>query len=224
MRRASVLGYTTARCVLSWAPVWVVFFLIISIGYPSGNPAPSSLKFGAAILVPISAWMAVATFRGEDPVQAAAHGLHYGNPTGYRLLVSVSSFLASIAVLPVSLLWALARAPRIAHTSPEFLIMVKLVIMALVAGVAGAAVGTAIGTWLTRPIVERGSTGFIVGGVLGIGLIAIPRIPPVRLLTDVIITTPSVARAGETVLVTLASLVVAGAASWLAAVTVRRRT
>lgn len=226
MSNASVIGYTAARsALLAWAPVWVVFFLIIAIGYVSGSHAAGSLEFGAAILVPISAWMAVATFRGEDPVQSATHGLQHGNPTGYRILVSGSSFLASLAVMPLSLLWALARAPRLPHLSPLFLIM------ALLAQVAAVAVGTAIGSWLTRPIVERQSTGFIVGGVVGIGLIAIPRVPPVRLLTDVIIkapssgavAVPSTTRVVEAVLITLASLIVAAVACWLAAAYARHR-
>lgn len=226
MPNASVIGYTAARsALLAWAPVWVVFFLIIAIGYVSGSHAASSLEFGAAILVPISAWMAVATFRGEDPVQVATHGLHHGSPTGYRFLVSASSFLASLAVMPLSLLWALVRSPRSPQISPLFLIM------ALLAQIAGAAVGTAIGSWLTRPIVERQSTGFIVGGVVGISLIAIPRMPPIRLLTDTIINAPSSGtavapasiRVVEAVLITLASLIIAAAACRLAGVFARQR-
>jgi len=123
------------------------------------------------------------------------------------------------------LLWALVRAPQSPHISPLFLIM------ALLAQIAGAAVGTAIGSWLTRPIIERQSTGFIVGGVLGIGLIAIPRVPPIRLLTDVIINVPSSGTGGtasgirviEAIVITLASLAVAAAACWLAGVFARRR-
>ncbi|GAB3923816.1 hypothetical protein GCM10011575_02100 [Microlunatus endophyticus] len=226
MPNVSVIGYTAARSVLpAWTPVWVVFFLVIAIGYASGSHAAASLEFGAAILVPISAWMAVATFRGEDPIQAATHGLHHGNPTGYRFLVSASAFLASLAVLPISLLLALLRAPRYPHISPLFLIM------ALLAQVAGAAIGTAIGTWLTRPIIERASTGFIVGGVVGISLIAIPNMPPIRLLTDVIIrapasgtiAAPSGVRVIEAVLITLGSLIIAAAACWLAGAFARRR-
>lgn len=217
MRTISVMIFTTARCApfLAWPPVWVLFFLIISIGYVSGAPAVDSLDVGAAVLLPISIWMAIATFRGEDPIQAGTHGLHYGSPTGYRFLLSATSFVASVAVLPLSLGYALLRAP-----SPPGTVML---IMALLTQVAAAATGTAVGSWLSRPFVERQSTAFVLGLVFSVGLIAVPRIPPVRLLTDVITVPGTGAALVECVAAVAGTLLAAGIACWAAGLVARHR-
>jgi hypothetical protein len=210
MRTVSVMVYTAARCApfLSWPPIWVTFLLIISIGYVSGAPAADSLDVGAALLVPVSTWMAMATFRGEDPVQSGTHALHYGSRAGYRFMLSVTSFVASIAVLPLSLGYAWLRAPSAPDT--------PMVIMALLTQFVAAATGTAIGSWLTRPFVERQSTAFVLGLGISVGLVAVPRIPPVRLLTDVITVTPGGGHLLQTVAVLIITLVAAGSACWAA--------
>jgi hypothetical protein len=210
--------YTAARCApfLSWPPVWVTFLLIISIGYVSGAPAVDSLNVGAAVLVPIATWMAIATFRGEDPVQAGTHALHYGGTAGYRLMLSATSFVASIAPLPLSLGYAWLRAPSAPDT--------PMVIMALLTQLAAAATGTAIGSWLTRPLVERQSTVFVLGLAISIGMVAVPRIPPVRLLTDVITVSADHGHLPQTVVVLVLTLAAAGSACWAAGLQSRRLT
>jgi hypothetical protein len=182
-----------------WVPPWLVYLLIVAIAYPPDTPALGSLSLGAIVLLPISAWLCLATLNSESDQQSASMAALAGGVVTYRMLVLVSALCAALALVPFSILYALLH-----NAGP---LPVGDVVAAVLAHGVSAAVGTTIGALVGRP------------------LIAIPHLPPVRLMVELLksahLHTGDVIVSGAT---TAATLVGAAIVCWGSAVFSRRRT
>jgi hypothetical protein len=215
----SVLRYTASRCALSqvWVPPWLVYLLIVAIAYPPNTPALGSLSLGAIVLLPISAWLCLATLNSESEQQSASMAALAGGVVTYRMLVLVSALCAALALVPFSILYALLH-----NAGP---LPVGDVVAAVLAHGVSAAVGTTIGALVARPLIARVGFALVWSCLLVVALIAIPHLPPVRLMVELLksahLHTGDVIVSGAT---TAATLVGAAIVCWGSAVFSRRRT
>lgn len=174
----SVLRYTASRCGLSqvWVPPWLVYLFIVVIAYPPNTPAVGSLSIGVLMLLPVSAWLCLATLNSESEQQSASMAALAGGVVIYRMLVLASALCAALALIPFSILYGLLH-----NAGP---LSVDYVIAAVLAHGVSAAVGTTIGAVVARPLVARVGFALVWSCLLIVVLIAIPHLPPVRLMVE----------------------------------------
>ena len=178
MNVLSLLRYTTSRCALSqvWVPPWVAFVLLIAVSYPSGAAALGSISLGIVILLVTSTWIGLATVNSESASQRASLAAAHGGVVRYRLITLLSAALASGLLIPLSVSWAVINDP--ARPSPAELTAAVLGHLVVVAtGIAVAAV-------VSRPLVDRTGHAFVLAALILVVLVAVPHLPPVRLMVE----------------------------------------
>lgn len=147
-----------------------------------GDPGPPPVPWAATALVtyPVAAWFALVVAHVEDPVRrtltaSAAGG--WGPLAGGTLLVALAGdvVLVAVAVLWPVLLGGYAYPP-------------VTVLLGVVAHVATAVTGTAVGLLCARPVVTRIGRSVLLGVTVVVVTAVQPWLPPVgtavRALSD----------------------------------------
>ncbi|PJJ62183.1 hypothetical protein [Compostimonas suwonensis] len=215
----SDVRYTVTRCSLSqlWVPPWLVFLLAIAIAYPPQAPAVDSLSLGAILLLPVSAWLALATLNSEPASQKASLGAAQGGPVRHRIALLLGALLAALALAPLSIVYAYLHDPSGLQAGG--------LMLAILAHLVACITGVTIAAALSRPLVQRIGFTLVWALLIVLALITIPHLPPLRLTIE-LLETPD-AGAPEllvAVLVTLATAVAAGLLWWWTSILAKRRS
>lgn len=175
-----LLRYTAARCSLSqvWAPPWIAFVLIIAVSYPSGAAASGSVSLGVVILLMVATWIGLATINSESASQRASLAAQQGGAVRYRVAELLSAALASIVLTPLSIGFALINDP--ARPSAAQLTV------AVLAHLIAAMTGVTLSALISRPLINRAGYALLLSVGLLVVLIAVPGLPPVRQVVDVL--------------------------------------
>jgi hypothetical protein len=215
----SVIGYTVHRCSFSqvWAPPWILFLLAIAIAYPPSSPPLGSLDLGGALLLPVATWLSLATLNSDPGSNQAAMAGLVGGLVRYRLAVVASALIATLALVPLSVGWAVLRGST-PLSAPELLVAVEDHAVSAVAGVV-------IGAMVARPLVTRRGFALMGALLLIVLLLAVPRLPPVRSMIE-LLESPSITghQSAEAAVVTVTTLVGAALALWATSALARIRS
>jgi hypothetical protein len=171
-----------------------------------GDPGPAPTPWAASALAayPVAAWLALVVANVEDPVQrtvtAAAAGGR-GRVTAGTVLVALAGDLVMVAV---AVLW-----PNVVS---HYDYVTGVLGLGVVAHLACAAAGTAVGLLCARPVVRRIGWSFCVAAVVVTVTAVQPWLPPVGTAVHALTAggTPPVGSA----VTALAAVGVAAAVSW----------
>jgi hypothetical protein len=212
-----LVRYTVARCALSqyWAPPWLVFLLVIAIAYPPGGDGLDSLTIGATLLLPIGAWIGLATLGSESSAQQATVAATAGGPGRYRFGALGAATLAALALVPFSVAWALVQSGGVVDGLS--------VAMAVLAHVVSAVIGVSIAAALSRPLVRRPGYVLLWSLLTVVALVIVPHLPPIRLAIELLEAGPSVPGLLATIGITVGAIGLSGAVWWWTSVLAVRR-
>jgi hypothetical protein len=216
----SVIRYTAARCTFSqlWAPPWVVYLLVIAIAYPPGGRVLDSLSIGSALLLPVAAWIGLATLGSETAAQQASVAAAAGGPVRYRIGALGAATLAALALVPFSIAWALVQSHGAAGADGT------AVAMAVLAHVSAALMGVSIAAALSRPLVRRPGFVLLWALLVVVALVVVPHLPPVRLSVELLEAGASTPGLLACIGIALGTAALAGAVWWWTSVLSSRRS
>ncbi|MFJ6212606.1 ABC transporter [Streptomyces sp. NPDC092296] len=196
-----------------WLPPFLVYALVMGIGVESGQPVLDSLGFGAALLVPVTAWYARCCLTAE-PAAARACVAAVVGPRRVQLAQLLAALVAGVvlAVLGIAGVWLLGGPPasggRPVGAGPV-----------LVAGVLGslAAVltGLGAGALCNRPVLRSPAYGIPLSLGLSVALLVATG-SPANAAIRALVAGASTGRLGQPVLPLLGAAVFAAAAVWVA--------
>lgn len=189
---------------------------MIAVSYPSGAAALGSISLGIVGLLVIGTWIGLATINSEPSLQGAAVAALQGGVVRYRLALSLSAALAVLALTPLSIGFA-------AINDPAHLTAAELTV-AVLAHLTAALTGVSVGAVVSRPLVNRAGYAFLLAIAVLVVLVAVPGLPPVRLMIE-LLQAPNFGSEGlsSAVLTTIGTSLAAGLAWWSSATLAGRR-
>jgi hypothetical protein len=174
VRTLAAARYLLARLALGQAalvPV-VAFGAVLAVLF-GGDPGPPPAPWAASALAayPVAAWLAVLVAHVEDPAERSAtlaDAAGVARVTAGTLLVALAADVL-LAVLAVA--WPVVVT---AYRYPP-----AMLLTALLAHLATAATGTAVGLLCARPLIRRTGATFVVAGVVLVVTGVQRSLPPV---------------------------------------------
>lgn len=160
----ALLAYQTELFVRSqrWLPPLVLYAAFLAVGVQWGQPLLDALGYAAAALLPVTAWLVRICVCGEPP--AARHCTAAAAGPGRVHLASVlTALLAACALGAVATLYAVAVSdPRSSEGNVEVPVP-QAAGAGLLAVVACALFGTAVGALCNRPVLNSTGVGVPAG-------------------------------------------------------------
>lgn len=211
----AIARYALADYLLSqrFLPPLVTYlgFLAIMYAFPPGPILPA-YGLTAALILPISAWLAITLHNAEDPLQATVTLV---NGDGYRrvLLGKTIVAVASLVALTVTaLVW-----PMVSHAQ---LYAPGDVTAGFIAHLTCGLTGIALGTCCTRPIIKRQGYAFAIGFSISMAGLVGRFLTPANETIQLLNAAPPRPPAGELLLLATGSVVMlllaAALATWIA--------
>ncbi|MFJ2866991.1 ABC transporter [Kitasatospora sp. NPDC087314] len=206
----------------AWLPPFLTYALLLVVGVTAGNPLLGDLGYGAAVLLPVSAWY-VRSVLGAEPPAARACLVAAAGPLRVHLGALLAALTAGLvlAVAEVAALWWLSGTvanPGVERQPPAG--------SALAAGLLTAVVcvllGVLAGVLATRPVLMRPQYGIALALALATVALVAPASPAnaaVRVLVSAARTGRVAAPWGE---LPLAAALLAAAVAGTAALAGRR--
>lgn len=176
----SAVRYYAFGCIAShrWFPPALAYGLALTVTYAPGGPSLPTLTTGAAVLLPIAAWLTVSTVRFEDPSQAAVTAAALGGVGRARLSTLLAALLGSFALVVVSLVAAYLSNPA----DFDALAVGAGLLMHLLT----AAAGVALGSLCAPPVIRRPGWTVVLLLLATTGFLVTPDTPPMRALLDLV--------------------------------------
>lgn len=172
----STVRYTGTGCIRSqrWIPPAVIYGVALALSSPAGSPSLPTLAGNAAILLPIAAWLTVATLNYEDPSQAAITASSAGGVVRAQTAKLLAALAGSMSLAVISIAAAYPLHPT--HFG------LRVVGVGLLMHFLTALGGVGIGSLCARPVIRSpGATITLV--LLGVvTTLAVPHLPPVLAL------------------------------------------
>jgi hypothetical protein len=185
-----------------WLPPFITFVVICLVnlamdGAAPGNALPTFADAGAALL-PIAIWMTVIVGNCEDPVQVTITVATVGSETRVRLAKLLVAYAAcgALAVMSMAMAWP-ATGASFADVGAG-----------LAAHLIAAAVGTAVGAWCMRPVLDRGAWAVLIAVFVSLGEILVPHFPPDRQLLVLLEAARPARLAGSLAMIALEALLI----------------
>ncbi len=152
----ALLRYQTALLLRSqrWLPPLLLYGVITGIGIQSGQPLLDSLGFSAGAILPVSAWLVRVCATGEPPAARAITQAAAG-PARVQLACITTAFSASLVFGAAGTLAVAAISSPYTddHTLP--VPTAPAVTAGLLATIACALLGTAVGALCNPPVLRR---------------------------------------------------------------------
>ncbi|MFJ7276643.1 ABC transporter [Kitasatospora sp. NPDC098663] len=206
----------------AWLPPFLAYALLLVVGVSAGNPLLGDLGYGAAVLLPVSAWY-VRSALGAEPPASRACLVAAAGPLRVHLGALLAALTAGLvlAAAEVAALWWLSGTvanPGVERQPP--------VGPALAAGASAAVVcvllGVVAGALANRPVLARPQYGIAVALVLAALALVAPLSPANAAVRGLV----SAARTGRVAVpwaeLPLAAVLLAAAAAGAAALAGRR--
>ncbi|GAA1902569.1 ABC transporter [Streptantibioticus ferralitis] len=152
----ALLRYQAALLLRSqrWLPPLLLYGVIIGIGIQSGQPVLDSLGVTAAAILPVSGWLVRVCATGEPPAARAITQAAAG-PTRVQLACTVTAFTASAVLGAVGSLIVAAISDPQTDNHTLRVPMGPAVAAGLLATLACALLGTAVGALCNPPVLRR---------------------------------------------------------------------
>lgn len=194
-------------------PPLVAFLGILAILY-AFPPGPILPAYGltAALILPISSWLAITLHNAEDPLQATVTLVNGGGFRRVLLGKTIVAVACLVALTVTALIW-----PMVSHAQ---LYAPGDITAGFIAHLTCGFTGIALGTCCTRPIIKRQGYAFAIAFLISmaglVGRFLTPANETIRLLSGA----PPRPAAGELLLLAVGAVamlaVAAALASWVA--------
>lgn len=146
-----------------------VVLAVLFGGDPGPPPAPWAAS--AFALYPVAAWLAVVLANAEDPVARTVTVTAAGSPGRAAAAVLLVALAGDLLLVALSVLWPVL-VTRYAHPPP-------VVLTGVLAHLAAAGAGTAVGLLVARPLVTRVGWSALIASVVVVVTAVQPWLPPV---------------------------------------------
>jgi hypothetical protein len=153
-----------------WLPPFLCYALLLAVGVQSGNPLLDSLGVAATLLVPVTAWYARSVLTADPPparaVLVAARGA-----ARVQLAALLAALLAGLVlgVLGLAVVWWISGpTTNVAHHQVP---VAGALLAGLLATLACAFTGLAVGALCHRPVLLRAGYGIV--GALGLSVLVL---------------------------------------------------
>ncbi|MDF3290004.1 ABC transporter [Streptomyces silvisoli] len=152
----ALLRYQTALLLRSqrWLPPLLLYGVITGIGTQSGQPLLDSLGFSAGAILPVSAWLVRVCATGEPPAARAITQAAAG-PGRVQLACTITAFSASLVLGAAGTLAVAAISSPYTDDHTQPVAVGPAVAAGLLALLACALLGTAVGTLCNPPVLRR---------------------------------------------------------------------
>jgi hypothetical protein len=176
----SVIRYVAVGCIRShrWFPPALAYGLALAVTYAPGGPSLPTLTTGAAVLLPIAAWLTVSTINFEDASQAAVTAAAVGGIVRARLGTLLAALLGSYALVAVSLVAA--------YLSNDADFGLRVIAVGLLMHLLTAAAGVGVGSLCAPPVIRKAGWTVVLLLLATAGFLLTPDTPPMRALLDLI--------------------------------------
>lgn len=173
-RRLAVAGYLGADVLRSqrFLLPLIVFGGVLAILF-GGDAGPPPAPWAASVLAiyPAAAWFALIVANTEDPVQRSVTMASAGGPGAVAVGSLLVALLGDVVLLAMAVVWPVVTTPY-AYPSP-------ILVHGVVAHLAAAATGTAVGLLCARPLVRRIGWSFCIAATVVVITAVQPQLPPV---------------------------------------------
>lgn len=174
------LGSDLLRSQRFLLPMLLYVVLVAPLLNGDPGPPPRLWTITALVLCPVSCWLAVTVANTEDPVQRQVTIAAAGGPARVAFGVLITCLLADTVLVAVAMCWPMLT------TSYAF--PASAVTAGLLAHVAVAGTGTAVGLLCARPVLHGIGWSAVVGGgavFIGVTQSWLPPVgPALRFLND----------------------------------------
>lgn len=221
-RTVALLRYQAALLARShrWLPPLLFYGAVMAIGVSGGQPVLGSLGYGAALLLPVAAWMVRVCVANEPPAARAcvASAVGTGRAQAGALLTALlgSSLLAVVGTGVVA---------AISNAYTDDMSTAVPVGPAVVAGLLAAAVsvllGTAVGAITNPPLLRSRGWSLLITGVTA-GAVLVVSGSPARAAVTGLVTASRTGTVPYPLTAALAAVPVAAAAGYLSTRAARR--
>lgn len=160
----ALLAYQTELFLRSqrWLPPLVLYAAFIAIGVQWGQPLLDGLGYAAAALLPVSAWL-VRICVNAEPAAARHCTAAAAGPGRVHLASVLTAFLTACVLGGVATLYSVAGgAPRSSGGNVPVPVP-QAAAAGLLAALACAALGTAVGVLCNRPVLSSAGVGVPAG-------------------------------------------------------------
>lgn len=154
-----------------WLPPFLAYVLTMTVGVGSGQPLGDSLGFGAAVLVPVTAWFTRGCLTAEpDAVRLCAEA------AAGRVRVHLAQLLAALAAGLVTAglgtVGVLLLGDRVAPRQ-----LLPVVTAGVLAAVVAVLVGVGMGALCNRPLVHGSAVAVPLSLAASLGMLVVRRSP-----------------------------------------------
>lgn len=224
MKLTALLGYQTELLLRSqrWLLPVVLYAAFLGIGVQWGRPLLDALGYSAAALLPVTAWLVRICLAAEPDAARSATAAAAG-PWRVHLASVLTALLGGLVLGGVATLYAVAvSAPRSSEGGVEVPVPPALA-AGLLAAVACALFGTAVGALCNRPLLR--STGVAVpASMLAALLVLVAGVSPANAAVSGLVTGSRTGTVTLPVVPALLSAAVAAAATAVACGQAARRS
>jgi hypothetical protein len=167
------LGSDLLRSQRFLLPMLLYVILLAPLLNGDPGPPPRLWTITALVLCPVACWLAVTVANTEDPVQRQVTIAAAGGPARVATGVLVTCLLADAVLVAVAMCWPML--------TTDYAFPWPAVAAGLLAHVAVAGTGTAVGLLCAQPVMHSVGWSAVVGG--GTTFIAVTQswLPPVGL-------------------------------------------
>lgn len=182
----ALIRYQTALLLRShrWLPPLLLYVLCMVVGVQSGQPVLDSLGWAAGALVPVAAWL-VRVYVTNEPDAARDCAAAAAGPWRVHLSAVLAALLAStaLAVAGTAVVTAISdpRSADLRHRVPRW------PAAGLMAAVACALLGTAVGVLCNRPLL-RSTARAVPAAVLAVLLVLLVGVSPANAAVSGLVT------------------------------------
>jgi hypothetical protein len=167
------LGSDLLRSQRFLLPVFLYVLFLATLFSDDPGPPPQMWTVTTVVLYPVSCWLAVTVANTEEPVQRQVTIAAAGGPTRVAFGVLLTCLLADLVLVAIAVCWP------VLSTSHDF--PAQALAAGVLAHVAVAATGTAVGLLCARPVMHGVGWSVIAAGGALFLTAGQPWLPPVGL-------------------------------------------
>lgn len=193
--------------------VYVAAVAVLMGGDPGPPPQPWAASVG--LLYPISAWLAITVSNAEEPVGRQVTVAASGGWPRLQAGVMITCLVGDMVLLACAVLRPLVPLGGVSYPYSS-----RMVLVGVLAHVAAAGTGTALGIALGRPLIGRIGWSAVLIGLTVLATITQPWLPPVG--AAILTLNGSAPSLSVLTLYAALGLLLSGMAGWLTVIVERR--
>lgn len=163
-------------------PVFLYALLLAPVFNGDPGPPPELWILTVLVLYPVSCWLAVTVANTEDPTQRLVTTAAAGGPGRVAAGVLATCLLADVVLIALAVWWPIVT------TGYDF--PAPVVVAGVLAHVAAATTGTAVGLLCARPVMHGIGWSVVIGGGVLFFTATQTWLPPIGLTVHALDTSP----------------------------------